>query len=188
MTDEPQGVDSDDDASRWIISIAQQRDRASFILLFASYAPKVKAYLLRHTRDSRAAEDLTQEVFLNIWRKADRFDPQRASAAGWIYTMARNLQIDALRREHRHNDDQADNYQAEEASPEEQLRVHQSEQQLRSAIQRLPAEQAEVLCRAFFEEQTHTQIADALGVPLGTVKSRIRLATSNLRRALEDLV
>lgn len=170
-----------------IASIAQARDRESFIALFTHFAPRLKGYLVRHGADPRHAEELTQETFLTIWRKADQFDPTRATASAWIYTIARNLFFDFVRRERHPDDHRSRELEPIQLTPEEELHATQSEARLRRAIESLPVEQAKVLRLAFFEEQTHGDIAVSLGLPLGTVKSRIRLATAHLRSALDDL-
>ena len=170
----------------WIAAIGRERDRSCFVTLFTSFAPRVKAYLLRHGVDEQMADELTQDVFVVIWRKAHLFDPRRASASAWIHTIARNLWIDAVRHD-RHVDDGRIAVPEVEPTPEEQLKLAEGEARLRAALDSLPEHQAEVLRLSFFEEQTHPQIAERLGVPLGTVKSRIRLATAHLRGSLQDL-
>ena len=134
------------------------------------------------------AEELSQDTLLTVWRKASQFDALRASASAWIYTIARNLWIDGLRRERHPHDGRIDEPAESQLTPEEELRTREGQLRLRTVLKALPEEQAQVLRLAFFEEQTHAQIAEHLGLPLGTVKSRIRLATGHLRRALEDLV
>ena len=171
----------------WIAAIGRERDRRCFVTLFTSFAPRVKAYLLRHGVDEQMADELTQDVFVVIWRKAHLFDPRRASASAWIHTIARNLWIDAVRHD-RHVDDARIAVPPQvEPTPEEQLKLAEGEARLRAALDSLPEHQAEVLRLSFFEERTHQQIAERLGVPLGTVKSRIRLATAHLRGSLQDL-
>lgn len=176
-----------DDATAWVVAIAERRCRASFILLFTHYAPRVKGYLLRRGAPEAQAEELAQEALLSVWRRADQFDPSRASASAWIFTIARNLWIDAIRHDRHPDDGRLEPPLERERTPEDLLRMIESTQRLRRALAALPAEQATVLRLSFFEEQTHAEIALNLSLPLGTVKSRIRLATTQLRRALEDL-
>lgn len=171
-----------------IVAIATCRDRTSFIQLFSQFAPKVKSHLLRHGVVEQTAEELAQETLLAVWRKADQFDPSRATAAAWIFTIARNLRVDVLRRERRPDDGRIDEVLAEQPTPEQELKTSQGAKRVRAAIEGLPPEQAQVLRLAFFDELTHPEIAMNLGLPLGTVKSRIRLATTHLRRALEGRV
>lgn len=177
-----------EEADGWLIAIGRERDRCAFAALFNRFAPKVKAYLLRHGVSELSAEELTQEAFVAIWRKAEQFDPLRASAPAWIYTIARNLWIDQARREHPPGDGQIAEPTDAQRTPEEQLKDAEDKQCLCAALAGLPADQAQVLRLAFFEERTHPQIAEQLGLPLGTVKSRIRLAMAHLRAVLENLV
>ena len=174
------------DASAWVVAVAQQRSRTAFAALFVAFAPRVKAYLLRRGAAPQTAEELTQDVFFAVWRKADQFDPQRATASAWIYTVARNLWIDGLRRERRPDDGRIDDPGLGPINPEEELEAKERVRQLRSAIQALPGSQIAVLRLAFFEDLTHVEIGQRLGVPLGTVKSRIRLATAHLSSALRE--
>lgn len=167
-----------------ILAIARRQDRAAFARLFERFAPKVKAYFLRMGLVEARAEELAQETLLAVWRKAGQFDPDRANAWSWIYTIARNLRIDALRRE-RHAGALEPDHQAEPPTPEQALGAREGEAGVRRAIGELPDEQAEVLRLAFFEDRTHVEIAEQLGLPLGTVKSRIRRATEKLRSSLE---
>ena len=168
----------------WIVAIAEHRDRESFIALFTSFAPKVKGYLLRHGLAEQVAEDLAQETLLAVWRKAEQFDPMRASAGAWIYTIARNLRVDLLRRELHPDDGCIGEMPIAQPTPEDELKALEAEKRLRAAIETLPREQAQVLQLSYFEERTHSEIASRLGLPLGTVKSRIRLASTHLRSAL----
>lgn len=169
-----------------IAAIAAHRDRGSFAALYRFYAPKIKTYLIRQGISNAIAEELTQETFLNIWRKAAQFDPSRATASAWIYTIARNLRVDFLRREHHPDNRHLVNDADLPNRPEQELHTKQGETRLRAAISALPAEQSSVLRLSFFEEKTHPQIANHLGLPLGTVKSRIRLAAAYLRSLLDD--
>ena len=180
-------ADAPDDAAAWIALIASDRDRQSFISLFTVFAPKVKAYLLRQRVSEYAAEELTQEVFLTIWRKAGQFDPSRASGSAWIYTITRNRRVDHFRRERHPDDGRIDVPPDAQLNPEEMIKVQQWEDRLRTAITALPEEQAQVLRLSFFDDLTHPEIAERLALPLGTVKSRIRLATGHLRSALVGL-
>ncbi|WP_372786941.1 sigma-70 family RNA polymerase sigma factor [Phenylobacterium sp.] len=175
------------DPAAWIAAIGRERHRGCFVALFTGFAPRVRAYLLRHGVDEPMADELTQDVFVVIWRKAHLFDPERAGASAWIHTIARNLWIDAVRRNRRPDDGRIIAPPEGEPTPEEQLNSSENEARLRAALDSLPEHQAQVLRLSFFEEQTHPQIAERLGLPLGTVKSRIRLATGHLRGALQDL-
>jgi RNA polymerase sigma-70 factor (ECF subfamily) len=183
---------SDDqaDPSQWIVAVADSHSRDCFALLFSRFAPRVKSYLLRLGAGPELAEELAQETLLTVWRKAAYFDPSRASASTWIFTIARNLRIDAFRRE-RHPDDLIDEPQlqpAETVRADEALSAGEREQRLRGALKTLPKDQAEVVRLSFFHDKAHAEISIDLGVPLGTVKSRLRLAMVRLRAQLEDLL
>jgi RNA polymerase sigma-70 factor (ECF subfamily) len=169
-----------------VMAVAAARDRAAFQLLFDHFAPRVKGYLMRLGAGSTVAEDLAQEAMLTVWRKAALFDPAKASAATWIFTIARNLRIDAIRRERRPELDPADFEPEAEREAGETLDWAKAEDRLRAALADLPKEQAEIISLSFLAEKPHSIIAAELGLPLGTVKSRIRLAMARLRLALGD--
>ena len=173
-----------DENSALVMAVATRRDRASFRALFLFFAPRVKSYLLRLGMPGQLADELAQETLLMVWRKADRFDPSRASAATWIFTIARNLRIDQLRR----GKLPGDYYVEEEYAPSagDEYLAAERDGQVARALKTLPADQADVIRLSFFEEKPHPIIAAQLGIPLGTVKSRLRLAMSRLRAALED--
>lgn len=170
-----------------VAAVARDRDRAAFERLFDHFAPRLNAYLIRLGSDQATAEELVQEVMTTLWRKAALFDPAKSSVGTWLYRIARNRRIDYLRR------DRFETLEAEEAnevpadtpSLDSALDLQMREERLRAALLHLPEEQLTLIRLAFFEELSHSQIAERAGLPLGTVKSRIRLAFSRLRRALE---
>lgn len=172
-----------------IRAVAARRDKVAFCLLFEFYAPRVKSMLIRMGAASEAAEDIAQETLLTIWRKADFFDPSRATAGAWIYTIARNLRIDRLRRDHRARMHAL--YELiepeEPARPDMLLDGYEREKFVRAALKQLSHEQIRVVELSFFEGKAHGDIAAQLGIPLGTVKSRLRLAMNRLRETLGDL-
>ncbi len=174
------------DWSDCIVAIAQRRDRQQFAALFAHFGPRLKGFFLRRGLTAGTAEDLMQEALLMVWRKADRFDPQRAGASTWIFTIARNLSIDLKRRE-RDPGLLAEFYDgADQPTPGELLLSAERDGRIRAALAALPADQAEVVRLSFFEERPHSQIAEELRLPLGTVKSRVRLAMMRLRALVEE--
>ena len=167
--------------------VAQTRDRAAFAALFDHFAPRVKSYLMRLGAPPAQAEDLAQEAMLSLWRKAHLFDASKASAATWLFTIARNLRIDAIRREKRPELDPLDILPEAEIDADDAIDLTESEERLREALKILPPEQAAVIEQSFFADKPHSQIASDLDIPLGTVKSRLRLAMARLRAALGDL-
>jgi len=177
----------DADPARLIRAIAMRGDRAAFAALFTRFAPRVKAYLLRLGLDDASAEEQAQEVLLTIWRKAAQFDPARATAAAWIFTIARNLRIDAARRTQRTPllPDPVDEPSPAPAA-DAILAAEDRGARVRAALATLPSEQADVIRLAFFDDRPHADIERVLGIPLGTVKSRLRLAMARLRGLLDD--
>jgi RNA polymerase sigma-70 factor, ECF subfamily len=171
-----------------VLAIADRRERAAFVTLFGRYAPRLKSWFQRGGVAPEQAEDLVQETMLAVWRKADSFDPTRAGVATWIFTIARNQRIDGIRRLPRRALDAEDPSLAPmpPAAPDAVLGTLQQETRLRQALSTLPTEQAEVIRLSFFEDRPHAEIERALGIPLGTVKSRLRLALSRLRTHLAE--
>lgn len=163
--------------------VAEHRDRAAFAVLFRHFAPRLKGFGLRRGVDAAAAEELAQETMLTVWRKADTFDPTKATVSTWIFTIVRNKRIDLFRREGYPEvelsevDDQSD----EAMGPEQAMDAGQQQSAVRLAMESLPPEQLKIIKMAFFEEKSHSEIAAELKLPLGTVKSRIRLAVTRMR-------
>ena len=172
-----------------IEAIAARRDKAAFADLFAHFAPRLKSYLLKLGADEPTAEEVVQEAMVMVWRKAESFDRRQASASTWIFTIARNKRIDRLRRERRPELDPNDPALVPdpEISADRSLEASQARGRLQEAIEKLPKEQSELIRLAYFEDKTHGEIAADSGLPLGTVKSRIRLALGRLRREVDDL-
>ncbi len=171
-----------------VMAVGQVRDRQAFQELFYHFAPRVKGYLMRLGAGNAVAEDLAQEALLTVWRKAALFDPAKASASTWIFTIARNVRIDAIRKERRPDLDPNDPAllpQAERGA-DEGMYWAAAEGRLKVALAELPREQAKIIELSFLAEKPHSTIASELGLPLGTVKSRIRLAMARLRLALGD--
>jgi RNA polymerase sigma factor (sigma-70 family) len=165
-----------------LVSVAQNGDRAAFGRLFQHFAPRVKAYLMRLGADDSAAEDLLQEVMLIVWRRAPSYDPSLAGVSTWIFTIARNRRIDALRRNRRPLDADDPAFQMDGPTPPDAIAdAREWEGRIATAIANLPIEQAQMLRLAYFEDRSHSDIAESLKLPLGTVKSRLRLAVARLR-------
>jgi RNA polymerase sigma-70 factor (ECF subfamily) len=170
--------------SALIVAIAEKGDREAFTALFNHFAPRVKSYLLRLGAASETAEELAQETLLTVWRRAGAYDPDRAAASTWIFTIARNLRIDVARRERRPLP--GEDAQPAAPQPDASLSSRQDVDRVAAAIAVLPADQAQVVRLAFFSDKPHSEVASDLCLPLGTVKSRLRLAISKLRAALEE--
>ncbi len=170
-------------------AVAENRDRDAFARLFDHFVPRIEAYLSRMGADPATAEEISQDVMLTLWRKASLFDPGKSSVTTWLYRIARNRRIDAARRDRLDYVDPMDMEAAEvadDAMLDSAMDMQQREEVLRAAIKELPEEQLSLVKLAFFESLSHSTIAERTGLPLGTVKSRIRLAFSRLRRTLES--
>lgn len=182
------------DPARWaalIEAVALRRDREAFAVLFEHFAPRIKTFMRRSGADEQSADELAQETLLAIWSKANLFDPKSVGAAAWIFTIARNLRIDGLRRRKRTpTQDTADvdlEFQVDDGpQPDAGLAASEVESRVRNALSVLPADQLRVIELSFFEEKAHAEIAQTLRIPLGTVKSRLRLAMNRLRGLLGD--
>ncbi|MFN4090631.1 MAG: sigma-70 family RNA polymerase sigma factor [Alphaproteobacteria bacterium] len=167
--------------------IALHRDRQAFCRVFELMAPRVKAFLRRGGADDQTAEDVAQDVMIAVWQRASMYDPAKASVSTWIFTIARNRRIDLIRRARRPEVDVTEiDAPDEDDSAHRAMEARLDAPALASAMQRLPRDQKALLELAFFEDKTHTAIAESLGLPLGTVKSRLRLGLAKLRAALGD--
>lgn len=173
--------------TQWMLAIRDHRDRAAFGQLFDFFAPRLKAMLMRGGQSAAVAEDVVQEVMLNVWRKAHQFDPERAQVSGWIYQIARNRHVDLIRKEKRPVPEALSVPDDHEPDASQVLGMDQEAQLLRKALDKLTADQRSMLERAYFGELTHAEIRAETGLPLGTIKSRIRLGLQRLRHELQDL-
>ncbi|MFO1208291.1 MAG: sigma-70 family RNA polymerase sigma factor [Amaricoccus sp.] len=164
------------------------RDRGAFVALFERYAGRVKAYAIRAGASASDADEIAQDVMVSVWRNAARFDPARASPSTWIFAIARNRRIDAFRRAGRITADADDPLLQPDPEPDgfRLLDTAEREARLRAAVAGLPPAQRQVLVAAFYEGLSHGAIAAREGLPLGTVKSRIRLAFRHLHAILGD--
>lgn len=176
----------DEDYDRLIEAIALRRDRQAFAVLFSHFAPRLKAYLMKAGATPGAAEEFAQDALLTVWRKADLFDSSKAGAAAWIFTIARNRRLDVLRKDARAPRlQEVDLAPAEPDQPDRLFAMGQDADRVRAALSCLDAGQIEAIKLAFFEDIAHSEVATRLGLPLGTVKSRIRMALIKLRRQLD---
>ena len=175
------------EAGEWVDHLAKIResqDQRAFQQVFMHFAPRVKGFLMRSGADASLAEECTQEVMATVWTKAHLFDPSRASVATWIFTIARNKKIDALRKMRRPEPE--DLPWGPEAEPDQAdaIGLRQETEQLADAIKQLPDKQRKLIEQAYFGDLSHSEIAEITGLPLGTIKSRIRLALDRLRHAM----
>ncbi len=170
--------------------IADARDKQAFERLFAHFAPKIKALMLKHDSDPELAEDLMQDTMMTVWNKAHLFSRWRGSAGAWIFTIARNRRIDRFRRQGtRHYVDIGD-YDIPDGEPDSEAVMLESERDrlVSEATRDLPDEQKQIITMSFVDDLAQTEIASRLGIPLGTVKSRMRLAYKKIRTNLEDVL
>lgn len=168
-----------------IVAIARDQDRGAFVRLFEFFAPRIKSLIMQLGGSPARAEEIAQDTMLAVWSKARLFDPAGASASGWIYRIAKNLHLDALRRDRRLAALQVEAEPEEAPRPDAALSTRDAEQRVRHAIAALSPEQLRVVTLSFFEEKPHAEIAKELSIPLGTVKSRVRLAMQRLRDLLD---
>lgn len=169
--------------------IAERGDVEAFRELFQSYAPRVKSYMMRQGADANTAEELAQETMLTVWRKAGLYSIEKGSATTWIFAIARNLRIDRLRKEFtwvglpEGREEEA----SEDALPDDVVSEQERKARVQDALSALPPDQFEVVSLSYIDGLSHSEIAERLGVPLGTVKSRMRLAYQKIRELVEDL-
>ena len=169
--------------------IAERADPAAFRELYEAYGPRVKAYMMRQGADAGTAEDLAQETLLTVWRKAALYAGDRGSMTTWVFAIARNLRIDRLRREVPWQElpEGRLTEASSEPLPDEAMAEKERQERVQAALAELPPEQKDVVILAYLEGLSHSEIADRLGLPLGTVKSRMRIAYQKIRQTLESL-
>lgn len=170
-----------------MLAVRDQRDRVAFAALFDHFAPRLKAFVLRAGLGSGQAEEIVQEVMLTVWRKAALYDPGRAQVSAWIYQIARNRQIDAIRKERRPVPETLADESGSGPEAAQVLALEQEADRLRDALARLKPDQREMIERAYMGELSHQEIRAQTGLPLGTIKSRIRLGLERLRHELKEL-
>lgn len=183
MTVNDASTGTERDLSQAVLAVARDHDRQAFRRIYLHFAPRLKTFLMRSGSQADQAEEVIQETMVKVWRRAETFDPGKASVAAWVYTIARNVRIDLIRKVSRPEIDENDPCLVPDSAPPPNEMVEQSLQaeRLRQVMTGLPEEQREVLNLAFFEEKSHGEVAEQLGIPLGTVKSRIRLALKRIR-------
>lgn len=187
----PDARDVADPSDAQLLARIAAQDRAAFRALFDRYAGRIKGFIMRSGASGQDADEIAQDVMVSIWRRASGFDPRRAAASTWIFAIARNRRIDMIRRSRRPEPDPRDPLFQPDAAPGglDTLTAAERETRIRAGLADLPAEQRKVLLAAFYDGLSHSEIAERSGLPLGTVKSRMRLAFRHLRGVLgEDLL
>jgi RNA polymerase sigma-70 factor (ECF subfamily) len=169
-----------------LLSIGQIQDKAAFADLFQHFAPRVKSYMLKLGSADGMAEELAQQTLLQVWRKAQLFDPDKAAASTWIFRIARNIRIDVLRKQKHFFDDDFDLAKIEDEQEDAEVKINreQKSRHVALALAKLPQDQAKIIRMSFYDGLSHGEIAKQLELPLGTVKSRIRLAFGRLKESV----
>ncbi len=172
---------------RLISRVAESRDRQAFAELFDHFAPRLKSFMMRKSASAELAEDLVQEAMIAVWTKAQSYEPSKGAVTTWVFTIARNLRIDRFRRDGNMPLTELGDYDEPSDAPEgeELLGRKQEDGLVARALANIPQEQREILVMSFVEDMPQSEIAARLSIPLGTVKSRMRLAYGHLRRLLE---
>lgn len=174
-------VQDDVDWAALLIAVRDRQDKVAFAALFRHFAPRIKAFLMKSGANAALAEECAQDVMATLWQKSHLFDPARASVATWVFTIARNRRIDALRKSRRPEPEDLPWGPAAEPDQSEALELQQETDRLAAALAQLPPKQRALIERAYYGDLTHREIAAETGLPLGTIKSRIRLALDRLR-------
>lgn len=180
-------IQTETDWASLMIAVRDHQDRAAFASLFRHFAPRVKAFLMKGGFPAAQAEDCAQDVMATLWQKAHLFDPTRASVATWVFTIARNRRIDLVRKDRRPEPE--DLYWIGDGEEPDQAEVYEAEEETRrlaEAIGDLPDKQQDLIRRAFYGDLSQSEIAAETGLPLGTIKSRIRLALDRLRARMTE--
>lgn len=183
--------DNQNSLSEWdtcLLKIGKYRDKSAFKSLYEHFTPRLKSFLLRIGSDESAAEEICQETMIMVWRRAETYNPESAGASTWIFTIARNKRIDKLRKDSRPLPNFNDPlfYQTPIDKSDDILQRTEEEKKIKNVLKNLPPEQAKLILSAYYDDKSHRKIAEETDLPLGTVKSRIRLAINRLRTQLED--
>ena len=176
---------------QYVKRVAEDRDKEAFSILFDHFAPLIRSYsLAREPGAALVADELAQEVLIKLWDKAHTYKPELASLNTWIFTLARNCRIDQLRRNSRYNmdidpTDIFHEVEDEQTDPFLSIQQKRTVEKIHAGLKQLPVEQSQVLAKVYLESKSHQETADELGLPLGTVKSRVRLALQKLELLLK---
>ncbi len=191
----PTGV-RDDTWSRLLERVGQSRDEAAFAQLFAHFAPLIKGFCLGNVNSNfpaDAADEIVQEVLFKVWQKSPSYDPSKAAASTWIYTVMRNCRIDIMRRNKRTISDSGvieieDVWdEADDDKAYIYLQQASNEVLIQNAFNQLPTEQRQVLIQVYMQSKTHQQISIETGLPLGTVKSRVRIGLKKMQILIDNV-
>ena len=171
-----------------LVAVGADRDRQAFAQLFSHFAPLLKSFAQASRHEGwfpGLSEDLVQEVMIKVWQKAAGYNPEKASATTWIYTVARNCRIDMLRRksntQHLPMENEDFWHEPDEDTPVSLLRQKRTEVKVQDSLAQLPREQDQILRKVYLEGKSHAEASEELGLPLGTVKSRVRLALQKMQ-------
>ena len=171
----------------WMLAVRDHRDKAAFAALFDHFAPRLKGFIMRTGTPATQAEEIVQDVMLTVWRKAAMFDPHRAQVSAWIYQIARNRHIDIVRKENRPLPEAMIEEPGTEPDTGQVFAIAQETARLKDALANLTDDQREMITKAYMGELSHQEISIQTGLPLGTIKSRIRLGLDRLRHELKGL-
>ena len=180
-------VTAGQDETNWVaqmVLVRDAQDRLAFAALFRHFAPRVKAFLMKSGTPAAVAEECAQDVMATLWQKAQLYDPTRASVATWVFTIARNRRIDMARRDRRPEPEMLDWGPSDEPDQADVFAAAEETRALSTALAKLPDKQRALIQRAYYGDQSQTEIAAETGLPLGTIKSRIRLALDRLRQTM----
>jgi len=178
-------MNSADHWAKCILSVSSEKDKEAFSSLFTHFAPRIKSFLMKSGTEAIIAEECAQETMVTVWHKAHLFDPTRAAASTWIFTIARNKRIDAVRRNNRPEPEDLPWGNDPEPDASDIIIIQEETTLLAQAVKDLPTKQRSIVERAFYADLSHQEIADETGLPLGTIKSRIRLALQRLRHNMK---
>ncbi|MGI9481729.1 MAG: sigma-70 family RNA polymerase sigma factor [Hyphomicrobiales bacterium] len=169
--------------------ISESQDKQAFREVFLHFGPRLKSFMMRKGADAALAEELVQETMLTVWRKSSLYSSDKGTVTTWIFTIARNLRIDRLRRESSLHFTDLENYDAPSEDPgsDDQVNLMQQQQKVRDALDELPEEQRQIIYMSYIMGMPQSEISERLDLPLGTVKSRMRLAYRKLRKGLESV-
>ncbi len=181
------GINADDELSSNIELIGKNQDKSAFSNIFKHFAPRLKSFLVKAGSTDMQAEEVIQEVMIAIWTKSSTYDSNKSSVSTWVYTIARNKRIDKIRKEKRHYISESDEGLEipVDSTQEKEIFSAQVSNSLKKYMSNLPEEQSKLLKLSYFYNKTHADISEELKIPLGTVKSRIRLALTKMRHLVE---